>query len=452
MNTTTNVKRLPRDPGPAGWNAILPEQDSPRALEDNQTADWLVIGAGFAGLSAARRLAQLCPGDRVVVLEATRVASGPAGRNSGFMIDLPHDLASDNYGGSLDKDRNQIAANRAAIAFAREAATEYALPQEAFAESGKINAAATPRGLKHNADYATHLSALGEPHEMLDAQSMHRITGTEYYRGGLYTPGTVMLQPALYVRGLAHGLKSGPTGNRVAIFENSPVVALHANGNGWIAETPKGSINAPKVILAVNGHVESFGHFNRRLVHIFTYASMTEALTADDIQRLGGEPVWGATPADPMGTTVRRISGTGGDRIVIRNRFTYDPSMELPEGRIETVGRDHDRAFIARFPMLAHVQMEYRWGGRLCLSRNNVAAFGEIDHGLYSACCQNGLGTVQGTFNGMLTADLATGHSSPLLETHLEHAAPSRLPPEPIAALGATATIRWAEYKAGKEL
>ena len=452
MSMTRTVTRLPKDPGPAGWNAILPEQDPPQVLEDDQTADWLVIGAGFAGLSAARRLAQLCPGDRIAMLEATRVASGPAGRNSGFMIDLPHDLASDNYGGALDEDRAQIAANRAAIAFAREAASEYRLPQEAFAESGKINAAATARGLKHNTDYASHLSALGEPHEMLDADAMRRITGTGYYRGGLYTPGAVMLQPALYVRGLARGLTSGAAGNRVAIFEMSPVVALHANGTGWIAETPRGSINAPKVILAVNGHIESFGHFRRRLVHVFTYASMTEALTPDDVRQLGGDPVWGATPADPMGTTVRRISGTGGDRIVIRNRFTYDPSMRLPDGRIETVGRDHDSAFAARFPMLPHVRMAYRWGGRLCLSRNNVAAFGEIDHGLYSACCQNGLGTVQGTFNGMLTAELAAGHPSDLLDAHRAKAGPSRLPPEPIAALGATARIRWAEYQAGKEL
>ncbi|MCA9772984.1 MAG: FAD-dependent oxidoreductase, partial [Myxococcales bacterium] len=49
-----------------------------------------IIGAGFAGLAAARRLAQLRPQDTVVILEARAVAEGPAGRNSGFMIDLPH--------------------------------------------------------------------------------------------------------------------------------------------------------------------------------------------------------------------------------------------------------------------------------------------------------------------------------------------------------------------------
>ena len=42
-------------------------------------------------------MTQLRGGDRVVVIDATRIAQGPVGRNSGFMIDLPHDLSSDQY-------------------------------------------------------------------------------------------------------------------------------------------------------------------------------------------------------------------------------------------------------------------------------------------------------------------------------------------------------------------
>ena len=56
-------------------------------------ADYLIIGGGFAGLSAARRLNQLEPTAKIVVLEACDIGEGPAGRNSGFMIDLPHNLA-----------------------------------------------------------------------------------------------------------------------------------------------------------------------------------------------------------------------------------------------------------------------------------------------------------------------------------------------------------------------
>jgi glycine/D-amino acid oxidase-like deaminating enzyme len=37
-------------------------------------------------------------------------------------------------------------------------------------------------------------------------------------------------------------------------------------------------ITAPKVILAVNGHLNSFGFLRGRLMHVFTYASMTRPL------------------------------------------------------------------------------------------------------------------------------------------------------------------------------
>jgi glycine/D-amino acid oxidase-like deaminating enzyme len=442
------VKRLPRDPGPAAWNAILPPRTARPPLEDAVNSDWLVIGAGFAGLAAARRLAQLRPEDTIVLLEARMVADGPAGRNSGFMIDLPHDLASKHYGGQLDRDRRRTALNRLAIAFCRDAASEYGLSAEAFAQSGKINAAASPKGMAHNIDYAAHLAAMGEAHEMLDAGQMRALTGIDYYSGGLFTPGAAMIQPAMFVRGVAEGLTAG---NRVRLFENSPVTRLRREGGAWRAQTPAGCISAPGVILAVNGHAESFGFFGRRLMHVFTYASMTRQLTETEVARLGGEPNWAFTPADPMGTTVRKISGTGGDRIVIRNRFTYDPSMEVGQRRIARVGADHDRAFRARFPMLKNVKMEHRWGGQLCLSRNDAPAFGEVEDGLYAACCQNGLGTAKGTLAGMLAAELATGGSSDALRHMLGEPGPTKLPPEPLTYLGANAVIRLGEMKAGRE-
>jgi glycine/D-amino acid oxidase-like deaminating enzyme len=79
---------------------ILGPQGPARVLEGDRTADFVIIGGGFAGLSAARRLTQLQPKARIVVLEASRLAEGSAGRNSGFMIDLPHELASQ-FAGSI---------------------------------------------------------------------------------------------------------------------------------------------------------------------------------------------------------------------------------------------------------------------------------------------------------------------------------------------------------------
>ena len=89
--------------------------------------------------------------------------------------------------------------NRLGIAHAREMAAEYGLSAEAFVMSGKINGAATAKGDTHNASFAKHLAAMSEPHEAYNAAQMREITGTDYYQSGLFTPGTAMVQPALWM-------------------------------------------------------------------------------------------------------------------------------------------------------------------------------------------------------------------------------------------------------------
>ena len=437
-----------KNPGPSAWNELLPEREPLPSLSSNLTSDWLIVGAGFAGLSAARRVQQEAPNDSIVILDAQGLASGPAGRNSGFMIDLPHDLASDDYGGQIENDRETITQNRYAINFAKETVEALQLPKESFKEIGKINGAATAKGMRHNHDYAKHLSKLGEKYEYLDANSMKDITGTSYYKGGLFTPGTVMIQPALYIRALGEKILS----NRVQIYESSPVEELNKVGSDWQAKTPKGVITAPKVILAVNGNIENFGYFKNSLLHVYTYGSITQRLTPDQVKILGGKKEWGITPADPLGTTVRRISGIGGDRIVIRNRFTYNPNMRPNKSILDNVLRSHVKSFSDRFPMLKDIKLTQTWGGHLTLSRNNVAAFGELKPGLFSACCQNGLGTVKGTLHGLAAADLAMGKKTALVEQLLNNPKPKKLPFKPLTKIAVSSRIKLGELLAGKEL
>ncbi|MFQ5551920.1 MAG: NAD(P)/FAD-dependent oxidoreductase, partial [Gemmatimonadales bacterium] len=73
-----------------GWYAVLPEPAPANRLKGDQVADWVVIGAGVTGLAAARRLGELAPDARVLLLDEYRVGYGASGRNSGFIIDTPH--------------------------------------------------------------------------------------------------------------------------------------------------------------------------------------------------------------------------------------------------------------------------------------------------------------------------------------------------------------------------
>ena len=443
------AQRLPRYPGPAGWNEILPERRACPPLQEQASADIAIIGAGFAGLSAARRLLQRDDTLRIAILEAGQLAQGSAGRNSGFMIDIPHELSSEDYAGqSREKDLEQIRLNRVAIDFAREMAEDYELDRWVLDPCGKINAAATERGDQFNRNFAGHLAHLGEACELYDARAMQEITGTPYFRSGLYSPGTVMLQPAAYIRGLYRGLHA-----RVRLYEGSPALSFQRDGSFWRIKTPEGSLDCEKIILAVNGHAESFGFFRRRLMHVFTYASMSRAMTAQQRGTLGGQANWSLTPADPMGVTVRKVSvpGAGGERILVRSRFTYDPSMEVSSGRLKSVAARHDRQFLARFPMLGDLQMEYRWGGQLCLSLNGVPAFGEVDQNVFAAVCQNGLGLTRGTLSGIAAADLAAGERSALVESLEQLPQPRKLPPEPLAWMGVNAVLAFKELQARGE-
>ena len=95
------ISRLPEVDRTNGWSASLKQRKANPALEGDRTADWIVVGAGYAGLAAARRLAENCPDNHVALIDAGVAGENASGRNSGFAIELPH-----NVGSSLDDDED----------------------------------------------------------------------------------------------------------------------------------------------------------------------------------------------------------------------------------------------------------------------------------------------------------------------------------------------------------
>jgi glycine/D-amino acid oxidase-like deaminating enzyme len=430
---------LPADDHGCGWLALLPPPAPPRRRVSNQGAQAAVIGAGFTGLAVARQLAVHRPDWRIVVLEAQRVGEGASGRNSGFVVDLPHHEPRRGVEGT----RRLMRLGRAGQDVLRTLVRAHEIDC-AWTEWGRLHGAVGDVGMRALDTFCEGLDATSEPYTRLSTASMTAITGTAYYRAAVQTRGTVMVQPAALIRGLAAALPAN-----VELFEACPVRGIQRRDGNLVIETGDGTVAAERVFVATNGYTAALGLLRTRLLPMLTFGSLTRTLSDAELRALGGQPEWGLVPEETMGSTVRK---TRDGRILIRNSVYYSPSLQVSEAQRRNVREAHRRAFRARFPMLPEVDFEYTWGGVMGISLNGAHFFGELERRLFVAAGYNGVGVALGTIAGQLLADLAVGADSSLLEDMRQQPGPSWIPPEPVSGVAVRAGLAYMARRARQEL
>lgn len=427
------IGRLPKDDKTNGWSAILLERMPKPSVARDVTADWIVLGAGYAGLAAARRLAQNCPDQRIVLLDAGQAGENASGRNSGFGIDLPH-----NVGSSLDElegSHRFMRLARMAIGHLEEAVNEHDIACD-WSRDGKYHTAVSPRGTRDVLEpFVRELEALKEPFTWIEGEELRARLGSDHFTAAVYTPGCVLMNPAALTRGLADSLPEN-----VTLYENTPVTAAQFE-NGVQFTTPGGTVRAPKLIMAANGFSEQFGFFPRRFLHLVAHASLSRRLTAEEKRAYGVSAPWGLTPVNAFAGITMRY--TNDDRILIRQGLSYCPNQRVTAAEQAAVKVRHKRLFDERFPMLSQVEMEHTWSGIVCLSRNGAPGFGQLAPNIWSAVCQNAVGVTKGTFGGILAADMATGRENPLIADMQSLGEPEMLPPRPFLDLGVRTRFQW---------
>jgi glycine/D-amino acid oxidase-like deaminating enzyme len=233
----------------------------------------------------------------------------------------------------------------------------------------------------------------------------------------------------------------------VHVYEDSPVVAVDY-GATVRAETPKGSVTAPRMILCSEAFTPAFGFLADRLFPMYTFASLTRPLDDAEVKALGGEGDWGVIPATRGGTTLRY---TQDRRILVRNVLKYVPDLFVGDAALGRIRAHHVRSLRARFPMLPRLGFDYTWGGSLCMSKNRGTVFGRLADNVFAALCQNGVGVTKGTASGRAIAELAAGEDSDMVADMLRFPGPEPLPPRPLLDLGVRARLVWEERRAGSE-
>ena len=69
------------------WINDLSPRGNIQSVISNLDCEWLVIGAGYTGLSAARKLGQLYPNQKIILVDAQLAGEGASSRNSGYLVD-----------------------------------------------------------------------------------------------------------------------------------------------------------------------------------------------------------------------------------------------------------------------------------------------------------------------------------------------------------------------------
>jgi len=426
------IKAFPKEDTTNGWSKILPTRTPKPALEDHVAADWLVIGAGYAGLAAARRLAENRPDESVVVLEAGQSGMNASGRNSGFGIDLPHIVGTLE---ELEGSRRYMNLARAALDYLETSVEQHEINCD-WSRDGKYQTASSARGSKELLEpFAKELEALVEPFTWIDAAGCKEKLGTDHFHSAIYTPYCVLMNPAGLTQGLADSLP-----NNATLYEHSPVTTLEQE-NGILATTPSGSVRAPRMILAVNTYSCQFGQYQGKIMPMVAHASLSRPLNEEERAAYGVEKPWGVTPANAFVSITMRY--TNDHRILIREGIDYCPGQKISESKRLALKARHKQLFDDRFPMLPNVEMEHTWSGFVAMARNGSPGFGQVAPNIWTAVCQNAVGVTKGTAAGMLAADMACQVDNPLIDDMHSLGQPNSFPPRPFMDIGVRANLTW---------
>ncbi|MEM9146264.1 MAG: FAD-binding oxidoreductase [Pseudomonadota bacterium] len=367
-----------------------PIPERPR-FEGEQRADVAVIGAGYAGLSAALHLAER--GMDVVVLEANRVGWGASGRNGGQLGVGPR-APMEEYEralGTADARRVWDIA-LAANALIKERIARHAI--DCDLRAGHLEAAwraSDAAELEAWPDQAARAYGHGTARYM-DRDDIRAMLGTERYHGGVVDTTGGHLHPLKLAKGLAAAAEAAG----VRILEASPARRV---GQGRV-ETAHGVLRADHVLLACNGYIDGLvARVQRRVMPINNFIVATEPLDE---------------------ATARRINRDNlcvSDSKFVLNYFRLSPDRRMLWGGGESYGRrfPKDIAGLVRrtmaevYPELAAVPITHAWGGTLAITGTRMPAFQRLEPALWSISGWSGSGIHMATIGGQIAAEAIAG-------------------------------------------
>lgn len=405
-----------------GWSALAGEARQFSELRQLQIADVAIVGAGFTGLAAARRYAELRPEARILLIDAKSIGQGASARNSGFAVanESPgHSRLDTALGLASYQTMNRL--DHAGVSELRRLIAVNNIDCQ-WEDTGSIHAAHDSKNFEKLHRHVAAFQKLGVDARLMEADALRDRLGTGFYKLGVESRGGALLQPAMLVNGLLETLPPN-----IECFEISPVSRIDRANKGWTLSLPNGTVQADQVIVAVNAFFPRLGYKSMRVFPLALTASLTRRLTNQEESEINHASSWGILSPCSLGATMRL---TKDRRILIRNTGEYRPSGISP-ALLADRKKLHSVGLSKRFNFLDETSIEYSWSGTICISRNSKPVFEETAPGIFLCGGYNASGVSRGTIMGRLISDMALGATSSLLDDVMALKKPSLIPPRP---------------------
>lgn len=360
------------------WSATAPSVVPTPALSESVKVDVAIVGAGYTGLSTALHLAER--GVSVCVLEANEPGWGASGRNGGQVNPTlkydPEQLVQ-MYGPERAEPLISTVSNSADLVF--RLIEKHGIDC-APVRKGWMQVSYTEKGVAGLHARADQWARRGVPVQRLNATAVASRMGSDAFAGGWLDGRAGAIQPLAYARGLVGAaLAAG-----VRIHGHSAVTGLHRQGSGWQLQTANGAqVTADQVVLATNGYSGDL------------WPGMAQSILAANsfivaTKPLKGHAVDSILPGQETVSTAQRLllyfRKDSHGRLLMGGRGLFnDPTSPTDFAHLE-------RSLALLFPQLGPLEFEYRWAGRIAITRDFMPHVHQPAPGLTLALGCNGRG------------------------------------------------------------
>lgn len=388
------------------WLAEYGEYSPNPPLGGDVAVDVAVIGGGFLGLSTALALRRRDASLDVAVLEAKTVGYGASGRNGSFAMTVI----------GLGFGTTAMLRGRAYLQRAHRYMEQCVDRLDVFIDEeglrcdkirpGFLRVATTPGYVRRLQKQVALMNSLGfEDIEWFDGPMTRKLVDSKRYRGALWEPRLVLIDPAKLVREEKRvAVESG-----VQLFEQTPVLAIaqpNGTGDNYRLLTPLGAVTATKLVFATNAYSRAFEDLTRLQVPAFTYMIATEPLSEEQLAPIGWHERQGIEDARNL---IHYYRLTPDNRIAIGGGpvgMTRDCGLDADEN--ERAWHHLEQHLHWLWPHLADVAITHRWGGPFSVTLDLTPALGYVGdqrRAVYGLGCI-GHGVAMSYLNGVVLAEL----------------------------------------------